>query len=48
MHADRHTSRGVYTMFWTLTCRFLKGYHWNEDITFLNVSVQKWRIDKYS
>ena len=19
MHADRHTSRGVYTMFWTLT-----------------------------
>ena len=20
MHADRHTSRWVYTMFWTLTC----------------------------
>ena len=25
MHADRHTSRGVYTMFWTLTIR-MKPY----------------------
>ena len=25
MHADRHTSRGVYTMFWTLTIYAVLG-----------------------
>ena len=30
MHADRHTSRGVYTMFWTLT-KYVKfiSYYFN-------------------
>ena len=29
MHADRHTSRGVYTMFWTLTSLRMLGFLWS-------------------
>ena len=36
MHAARHTSRGVYTMFWTLTivilCVMLKKYQKKENM----------------
>ena len=36
MHADRHTSRGVYTMFWTLTeiYQYVKYIQYNSYITY--------------
>ena len=39
MHADRHTSRWVYTMFWTLTIHHVKSVNvnWERGLSFLNL-----------
>ena len=39
MHADRHTSRGVYTMFWTLTKNGVFLVHRCREKCFVNTNV---------